>query len=72
MDGASFLYCKNAWFHFGYPQTMKKMYENDSAELVKLFQMVRDCGTATSLDLTMPDAASEAGKLDWMQSNGLI
>ena len=54
-----------ALFHFGYPQTLKKMYENDGAELIKLFQMVRDCGTATSLDLTMPDAASEAGKLNW-------
>ena len=54
-----------ALFHFGYPTLMKSMYENDGAELIKLFKMVKESGCATSLDLAAVDKDSESGKADW-------
>ncbi len=57
---------KNAsLFHFGYPTLMKKMYENDGAETIKLFKKVKASGCITSLDLTVVDTNSEAAKSDW-------
>jgi sugar/nucleoside kinase (ribokinase family) len=52
-------------FHFGYPPLMKKMYEDSGDELVRLFQKVEWKGLATSLDMTMVDPDSDAGKQDW-------
>lgn len=54
-----------ALFHFGYPPLMKKMYENDGAELAAIFRRMKDRGIATSLDLAAVDPESEAGKADW-------
>ena len=52
-------------FHFGYPPLMKKMYENDGAELVSLFRRVKEKGIITSLDMAAIDPASPAGRVDW-------
>ena len=52
-------------FHFGYPPLMKKMYENDGAELVRMFQYVKENGVATSLDFAAIDPSSAAGNADW-------
>ena len=52
-------------FHFGYPTLMKKMMENRGAELQKMFARVRRLGVATSLDMTLPDPDSPAGRADW-------
>ncbi len=52
-------------FHFGYPPLMQKLWAADGAELRQLFQQVRRLGVATSLDLTLPDSASPAGKANW-------
>lgn len=54
-----------ALFHFGYPPLMKKMYENNGEELVKIFKRAKETGAATSLDMAAVDAASEAGSADW-------
>ncbi|MCR4654978.1 MAG: carbohydrate kinase family protein [Lachnospiraceae bacterium] len=54
-----------ALFHFGYPSLMKRMYENDGEELVKILRLARDAGAATSLDLAAVDPGSESGKADW-------
>lgn len=51
--------------HFGYPPLMKKMFQNQGEELVKLFRRAKACGVATSLDLAAVDADSEAGRADW-------
>lgn len=56
---------ETALFHFGYPPLMKKMYENNGEELVKIFRMAKEAGAATSLDMAAVDAASEAGRADW-------
>ena len=52
-------------FHFGYPPIMQKMYENDGAELVKLFKKVHELGCCTSLDMASVDPDSDAGKANW-------
>lgn len=52
-------------FHFGYPPLMKRMYESEGDELVKIFTKVKEMGIATSLDMTLPDSASESGMVDW-------
>lgn len=54
-------------FHFGYPPLMRKMYENDGAELTAIFRRMKGHGIATSLDLAAVDPSSEAGRADWRQ-----
>ncbi|MCR5411053.1 MAG: carbohydrate kinase family protein [Lachnospiraceae bacterium] len=54
-----------ALFHFGYPPIMKRMYENNGAELIALFDKVRKNGCAISLDMAAVDPNSEAGRADW-------
>jgi sugar/nucleoside kinase (ribokinase family) len=52
-------------FHFGYPPLMRRMYLDDGAELIRLFRRVKRAGLTTSLDMSMPDPRSEAGKVNW-------
>ena len=52
-------------FHFGYPPLMKKMFENDGEELIRIFKKVKELGVTTSLDMSLPDPNSEAGKANW-------
>jgi len=52
-------------FHFGYPPLMERMYANNGAELVTTFQRVKAMGITTTLDLSMPDPNSTAGRADW-------
>lgn len=54
-----------ALFHFGYPPLMKKMYENQGAELITMLRRMKEQGIATSLDLAAVDPNSEAGSADW-------
>lgn len=52
-------------FHFGYPTLMKKMFENDGEEMIKIFKRVKELGVTTSLDMAVPDPASESGRANW-------
>lgn len=52
-------------FHFGYPPLMRAMYADGGRELATLFRCVKATGCTTSLDLALPDAASDAGHADW-------
>ena len=52
-------------FHFGYPPLLKRMFEDDGAQLVEIFQRVKELGVTTSLDMTLPDPTSAAGRADW-------
>ena len=54
-----------ALFHFGYPQVMRRFYEDGGGELRRLFQRARSAGMTTSLDTCFPDLYSESGKADW-------
>ena len=52
-------------FHFGYPPLMPALWADGGAELQKLLGRVRHRGVAISLDMTLPDPASPAGRADW-------
>ena len=52
-------------FHFGYPPLMKRMYENDGAQLAQMYQRIKELGVTTSLDMAMPDPAAPSGQVDW-------
>ena len=54
-----------ALFHFGYPPVMRRLYENDGAELTAIFRRVKEKGIATSLDMTNVDPNSDAGRANW-------
>lgn len=54
-----------ALFHFGYPPQMKRIYENNGEELVRIMRTVREAGAATSLDLCAVDPDTPAGRADW-------
>jgi len=57
-------------FHFGYPTTMKRMYEQNGAQLVELFRRAKGTGVTTSLDVSFPDQTSAAGRADWVNILG--
>jgi len=52
-------------FHFGYPPLMERMYAQDGAELAAIFQRVKALNVTTSLDLSLPDPGSAAGRVHW-------
>lgn len=52
-------------FHFGYPPLMENCYQNEGAELAKIFQIARSAGATTSLDMALPDPKSPSGKAPW-------
>ena len=52
-------------FHFGYPPLMRRMFEAGGEQLEAVFRRVKALGVTTSLDMAVPDPASEAGRADW-------
>jgi len=52
-------------FHFGYPPLMRRVYENEGAQLEKVFRMAKESGATTSCDMSLPDPASDSGKAPW-------
>lgn len=52
-------------FHFGYPQVMRRMYQNGGEEMRRMFDRAKNAGLTTSLDTSYPDLSSEAGEADW-------
>ncbi len=52
-------------FHFGYPPVMRRMYADDGRELAEMLRRAKATGATTSVDMALPDPASEAGRLDW-------
>lgn len=58
-------YQDHVLFHFGYPQLMKLMFQDDGKRMVTMFQEAKQNGFTTSLDTTFPDPSSEMGQVDW-------
>jgi sugar/nucleoside kinase (ribokinase family) len=52
-------------FHFGYPPLMERMYAENGAELTAIFQRVKAMDITTTLDLSLPDPNSTAGRAVW-------
>jgi len=53
-------------FHFGYPPLMRRMYEQEGAELARLLSKVKAHGLTVSLDMARPEPDSPAGQADWL------
>jgi sugar/nucleoside kinase (ribokinase family) len=52
-------------FHLGYPPLMRNLYLKNGRELIKIYSRVKRLGVTTSLDMSLPDDASESGGVDW-------
>ncbi len=52
-------------FHFGYPPLMKRISENNGAELTDIMRRTKEAGVTTSLDMCMPDPHGYAGTVNW-------
>jgi sugar/nucleoside kinase (ribokinase family) len=52
-------------FHFGYPSLMRRMHIDDGVELSQMMAAVKAAGVVTSLDMSLPDPNSTAGRTDW-------
>ena len=59
-------------FHIGYPPVMRRLYENDGAELTAILRRMKEKNIATSMDMTNVDPNSDAGKLDWVKILGNV
>ena len=52
-------------FHFGYPVTMKSLYDNGGAELTAMYKAMKERGASTSLDTALPRPDGEHGFVVW-------
>ncbi len=52
-------------FHLGYPPLMKRLYQHEGAELIKIFRQAKSTGVTTSLDMAMPDPTAPSGRANW-------
>jgi sugar/nucleoside kinase (ribokinase family) len=52
--------------HFGYPTLMEQFYSDEGRQLAGLFRRVQAQGLLTSLDMSLPDPQSPAGRIDWL------
>lgn len=52
-------------FHFGYPTLMRSIYSDGGREMESIFRQARARGLRTSLDMSLPDPTSEAGRVNW-------
>lgn len=51
--------------HFGYPPLMRAFYNDGGEQAELLLQRVKARGLITSLDMSLPDPQSDAGRIDW-------
>jgi sugar/nucleoside kinase (ribokinase family) len=56
---------KSRLFHLGYPTLMRSLFADNGRELADILKKVKEAGVTTSLDISLPDPASEAGRADW-------
>lgn len=56
---------KSRLFHLGYPTLMRSLFADQGRELASILQSVKQIGVTTSMDISLPDPDSEAGRVDW-------
>jgi sugar/nucleoside kinase (ribokinase family) len=52
-------------FHFGYPSLMDAIHANQGHELALIMSRAKETDATTSLDMSLPDPNSPAGRADW-------
>lgn len=60
------------WMHLGYPTLMPALFAGGGAELESLFRRAKEHGLGTSLDTSLPDPESAAGRADWRAILGRV
>ena len=63
VDNLSMKRCK--LMHFGYPPLMRNFYNQEGVQLKSLFVRAKGYDVTTSLDMSLPDIHSEAGRVNW-------
>jgi sugar/nucleoside kinase (ribokinase family) len=58
-------------FYFGYPSLMKTIREDPQA-FAALYKEAQDLGFTTCLDMSLPDAAGQSGRVDWQTFLGTV
>jgi sugar/nucleoside kinase (ribokinase family) len=71
-DLDSNLITKCRHFHFGYPPLMRRMFEDDGRQLQQVFQIAKQAGATTSLDMSLPDPSSPCGQVNWRKVLGNV
>lgn len=56
---------KTRLFHLGYPTLMRSLFTDQGRELANILKKVKQAGVTTSLDISLPDPNSDAGRTDW-------
>lgn len=51
--------------HFGYPPSMRTMFEQNGDELFRFLRRAKEAGVTCSMDASLPALDSEAGRVDW-------
>lgn len=51
--------------HFGYPPLMRAIHADEGRGLAEFLGGMQQRGIVTSLDMSMPDPSSTAGRIDW-------
>lgn len=51
--------------HLGYPPILPRLYADEGHELVTIMRHLRQMGCTTSLDMSLPDINSSAGRAPW-------
>lgn len=52
-------------FHLGYPTLMNALFARKGVELEKVYRRAKERGITTSMDISLPDPNSPAGKANW-------
>lgn len=52
-------------FHLGYPPLLPRLYADDGDELVKIYELAKQTGVITSLDMSLPDRSAPSGDANW-------
>jgi sugar/nucleoside kinase (ribokinase family) len=53
-------------FHLGYPTLMNALFADGGRELIAIYRRAKETGVTTSMDISLPDPHSPAGKADWL------
>ena len=54
------------WFHLGYPTSMKTLYDRNGEEFIRMLKKVKQYGLGISVDMSLPDINTDAGKTNWL------
>jgi sugar/nucleoside kinase (ribokinase family) len=59
------LFSAGDMFHLGYPPILPRLYLDNGIELATIMKAAQDAGMITSMDTSLPDVNSPAGKAEW-------